>query len=102
MDAGQMDAGKSDAGTDAGYDAGTDGGVDAGCTAVMPCTPRLNACGMNCGCIQEYNPTTMMFEMVAYCDPDIGNPCPLSCFNPKEADGGRQYQGDSGTPVCFC
>lgn len=99
MDGG-VDAGKTDAGTDAGYDAGTDAGTDAGCTATMPCTERINACGMNCGCIGQYNSTTMMVEMVPYCDPDIGNPCPLSCFNPREADGGRQYM--NGNPVCFC
>ena len=108
MDAGKPDAGRTDAGTDAGYDAGVDAGtdagtMDAGCTAVMPCTERINACGMKCGCISEYNPVTMAFEMRPYCDPDVGNPCPLGCFNPKEADGGRQYTDwDAGTPVCFC
>lgn len=96
-DAGTTDAGTTDAGLDAGYDGGVS---DAGCAAVMPCTERINACGMKCGCIGQYNPTTMMVEMVPYCDSDIGNPCSLGCFNPKEADGGRQYMG--GTPVCLC
>ena len=103
------DAGKTDAGTDAGYDAGSaDAGVDAGvsdagCTPTLPCTERLNACGQKCGCVQEYNPATMMLEQVPYCDPDIGNPCSLGCFNPKLPDGGREYQDyDAGIPQCFC
>jgi hypothetical protein len=103
VDAGKTDAGKTDAGTDAGYDAGTDAGTDAGCTATMPCTERINACGMKCGCIGQYNPNTMMIDMVPYCDPDIGNPCALGCFNPKKPDGGREYQDeDAGIYQCLC
>ena len=36
------------------------------------------------------------------CDEDIGNPCPVCCFNPREDDGGRQYDPDGGPPVCYC
>ena len=91
------DAG-ADAGYDAGYDGGTrDGGVDAGNCPSGP----INDAGMKCVC----EPVILgdggqdSFEC---CDPDIGNPCPVCCLNPREADGGRQYQGDSGIPVCFC
>jgi hypothetical protein len=91
--------GGTDAGrTDAGYDAGVS---DGGCTAVTPCTERLNACGLKCGCIGDFLPDGG-FTMVPYCDPDIGNPCPLGCFNPKEADGGRRTRDDAGNPLCFC
>ncbi|MBL8958196.1 MAG: hypothetical protein JNK82_45910 [Myxococcaceae bacterium] len=111
-DAGSHDAGTgTDAGTDAGYDAGVnDAGVsdagtndsgpaDAGCLPTGSCTPYVNACGMNCGCIGMLTPDAG-FQMGGYCDPDIGNPCPLSCWNPKEPDGGRQYM--NGQPVCLC
>lgn len=67
---------------------------DAGCM-----TPAVNDAGMRCECVTMYdamgNPSR-----APYCDPDIGNPCSLGCFNPREADGGRQYT-DAG-PVCFC
>lgn len=98
MDSGTADAGRVDAGFDGGYDAGMrDGGsTDGG----DPCVTHFNAAGQTCGCLTEYNPADGGFVKVPYCDSDIGNPCPLGCFNPKEADGGRQYMGT--TPVCFC
>jgi len=90
-----IDAG-TDAGTDAGYDAGT---TDAG----LDCTERIVDGGQKCGCLQQYNPSTMMFEPFGYCDPDVGNPCPLGCANPKKPDGGREYQDeDAGIPQCLC
>src|SRR5207253_1666576 len=78
IDAGYDDAGVDaghDAGTDAGYDAGYDAGTDAG----LDCTERIVDGGQKCGCITQYNPNTMMLEPVPYCDPDVGNPCPLGC-----------------------
>jgi len=45
----------------------------------------------------------MMFERQPYCDPDKGNPCMLGCFNPKTADGGREYEDeDAGVFRCLC
>ena len=51
---------------------------------------------MRCACLD----TSGKGVETAYCDPDIGNPCAIGCFNAKEADGGRQYMGTE--PVCFC
>jgi hypothetical protein len=96
---GGADAGTTDAGTDAGYDGGSDGGTDGGCGPSTSCTLHVDACGRNCGCLNDFLPDGG-FAMVPYCDPDVGNPCALGCYNPPEADGGRQYMG--GNPVCFC
>jgi hypothetical protein len=88
-----------DGGFDAGFDAGDDGGMrDGGCMPTGICTPYVNACGENCGCLHSLMPDA---GEIPYCDPDIGNPCPLGCFNAKQADGGREYY-DSGMAVCFC
>jgi hypothetical protein len=53
--------------------------------------------GRRCGCVSGPGSSLMQ-----YCDSDLGNPCMLGCFNPKEPDGGRQYFDDAGTPVCWC
>ncbi|MBK7858810.1 MAG: hypothetical protein IPJ65_09360 [Archangiaceae bacterium] len=71
----------------------------AGCPGEQPCmTPAVNDAGMRCGCLDMYDGTK--FSKQPYCDSDIGNPCALGCFNPREADGGRSYDGPD--PVCFC
>ena len=84
--------GSSRPATDAGSDAGTD-----------PCPHSdagYNDAGMRCVCEVGFSSTgPSRFEC---CDPDLGNPCPVCCFNPREADGGRSYYPDSGTPLCFC
>jgi hypothetical protein len=107
-DAGQ-DAGY-DAGQDAGYDAGqdVDAGADAGRDAgradagfaECPNVP-MNDAGMRCEC--EIRPVfDGGIEHYECCDPDIGNPCPVCCLNPRTGDGGREYYPDSGTAVCYC
>ncbi|MBK7858809.1 MAG: hypothetical protein IPJ65_09355 [Archangiaceae bacterium] len=96
----EHDAGPMDSGIDAGRtDAGTDAGYDAGCAPNGSCTLYVNACGMNCGCLSSIAGDGGL-NMLPYCDPDIGNPCALGCFNPKEADGGRVYNGPQ--PACLC
>ena len=72
----------------------------AGCPEAPCNVPDVNDAGMRCICRDTYVGNDK-FEKKPYCDPDIGNPCPIGCFNPKEADGGRQYE-DAGVPVCFC
>lgn len=72
------------------------------CPGEQPCSvPAVNDAGMRCACVDTYN-SNGQFVKMPYCDPDIGNPCSLGCFNPKLADGGREYADDAGTPVCFC
>jgi hypothetical protein len=79
-----------------------DGGSDAGSDAGNPCPDvPLNDAGMRCECVTEYPGSGAPYKR-QYCDADIGNPCPIGCFNPREADGGRKYEGDAGDPVCFC
>jgi hypothetical protein len=111
-----------DAGTDAGQDAGMDGGIDAGYDAGTPdggdhpCPgpDYVNEQGMRCTCQVSLMP--LPDAGTGYqtcCDPDIGNPCPVCCGNPRDADGGRGYFGpdggiiyttdtDAGQPVCLC
>ncbi len=70
------------------------------CPGEQPCsTPDVNDAGMRCACVDTYG-SDGKFHKMPYCDPDIGNPCSLGCFNPKLADGGREYM--DGNPVCFC
>ena len=73
----------------------------AGCSAPeAPCMqPSVNDAGMRCGCLPVLQSDNKLHDM-AYCDPDIGNPCDLGCANGREADGGRRYM--DGHPVCFC
>ncbi len=74
--------------------------VTACSPAEKPCeTPPVNDAGMRCACVDRLGANDQI-QKTLYCDPDIGNPCMIGCFNPKEADGGRQYMG--GEPVCFC
>jgi len=97
VDAG-ADAG-SDAGTDSGMpDSGVDGGLpDSGC----PHPPTTDDAGVRCDCEVTYLPDgdAGWFEC---CDTDVGNPCPICCYNPRDADGGRMYYADGGPPVCYC
>jgi hypothetical protein len=66
-----------------------------------PCeVPSVNDAGMRCECRDTYG-ADGKFHKMPYCDSDIGNPCSIGCYNPREADGGRQYT-DAGEPVCFC
>jgi hypothetical protein len=90
---------------DAGYDAGPqDSGLsDAGEHLCPPGPDYTNDQGMKCTCeLGGISPDGGI--MYAWCcDPDIGNPCPACCLNPKYPDGGRQYEDDAGTvPYCLC
>jgi hypothetical protein len=134
MDAGSdagSDAGR-DAGVDAGYDAGVDAGYDAGvpdggpdagmndggdlgpCPFSSPGNPIPGSSvtldgGVRCACESFFYPDAGPGEC---CDTDVGNPCPICCFNPMDTDGGREYYlddggvafgyTDAGTPVCYC
>jgi hypothetical protein len=94
------DAG-DDAGRDGGYDAGLDGGADGGpCPHSQLGQPTIDDAGVRCVCEVDYleDGGHALFEC---CDPDVGNPCPVCCFNPRESDGGRRYD-PFGTPVCYC
>jgi hypothetical protein len=92
-----MDSGV-DAGSDGGHDSGTpDSGTDGGC----PHPDTGNDMTVRCTCEVEYFPDGGT-GFVECCDPDIGNPCPICCFNPRDGDGGRMYYPDSGTAVCYC
>jgi hypothetical protein len=102
------DGGHNDGGFDAGYDAGVpDSGVpdgghrDAGdlgpCPISSPGNP-MNATftedsGVRCECVPFFQMDGGFGEC---CDEDIGNPCGICCYNPKDADGGRAYYGDDG------
>ena len=76
-----------------------------GCSKTQP-TPAecphaatgFNDSGFRCICEENQVGSPRFFEC---CDPDIGNPCPVCCYNPREADGGRSYRSDQ-TPVCYC
>jgi hypothetical protein len=114
FDAG-YDAGVPDAGSDAGYDAGMNDGGDLGpCPNSSPGTPVPGssvtlASGVRCECESFFYADGGPGEC---CDTDIGNPCPICCFNPMDADGGREYSlpdggtaygyTDAGFPVCYC
>jgi hypothetical protein len=123
----EMDAG-TDAGHDAGIDAGTDAGMDAGYDAgvvdaghdagTVDAGPVVDA-GVCPHTSPGDNPMYASYEDDAgvryVCepffypdggygeckDPDIGNPCPICCVNPRETDGGREYYADGGA-ICFC
>jgi hypothetical protein len=72
----------------------------SGCSE-KPCMVQSpNDAGMRCGCIDTYS-SNGQFVKMPYCDPDLGNPCDLGCYNPRQADGGREY-ADADTPVCLC
>jgi hypothetical protein len=109
-----------DAGTDAGHDAGSDAGMDAGYDAgIGPCphsapynpvdgATSVDDAGVRCQCTPQ-----LTGGLGECCDPDIGNPCPICCGNPKDADGGREFflpdgglvyshDADAGQPVCLC
>jgi hypothetical protein len=91
-----------DGGTDAGTDAGLDAGYDAGSTdAGDLCARHFNDAGMQCGCVYDLLEDGGGLYLRPYCDPDVGNPCPLGCFNPKSSDGGRK-EWDAGIPLCLC
>jgi len=109
-DAGPTDSGTMDSGVDAGhdsgtpdsgYDAGTDAGYDAGTDAGCPHPDTGDSTTVRCTCEVEYFPDGDA-GWLECCDQDIGNPCPICCLNPRDADGGRQYYPDSGTPICYC
>jgi hypothetical protein len=89
--------GGNDGGIDAGYDAGIDAGTDGGC----PHPDTGDAGTVRCTCELNVLPDGDA-GWLECCDPDIGNPCPICCANPRDADGGRLYYPDSGVPVCYC
>jgi hypothetical protein len=113
----------TDAGSDAGRDAGADAGYDAGmpdagdlgpCPNSSPGTPMpassVDDAGVRCECEPFFQIDGGFGEC---CDEDIGNPCGICCYNPKDADAGREYylddggyvyshDTDAGQPVCFC
>lgn len=71
------------------------------CPGETPCSVQSpNDAGMRCACLDTYNGNGQFVKM-PYCDPDIGNPCDIGCFNSKLADGGREYES-GGAPICFC
>lgn len=89
-----------DAGTDAGHDAGPNLGP---CPKTSPVNPMVGAtyqddAGFRYICLANFYPDGGPGECQ---DRDKGNPCPICCVNPREADGGRQVQMDGG-PACFC
>ena len=76
--------------------------VSACSSSEQPCAVKSpNDAGMRCACLDEYDPMRDALVKKPYCDPDIGNPCTIGCFNSKLADGGREYD-TAGNPVCFC
>ena len=86
-----------DGGADAGHDAGFDGGAD-------PCADYdagHDDSGVRCYCNSSPKPGGG-YEYEQCCDDDIGNPCPICCLNPRDADGGRQYEPNDAGPVCYC
>lgn len=77
-----------------------DAGPDAGPNPCKDFDAGHDDSGVRCMCQSEFSDGMWYFEKC--CDPDIGNPCPVCCDNPREADGGRQYYPDGGPPVCYC
>ncbi|MFT3835861.1 MAG: hypothetical protein QM723_02555 [Myxococcaceae bacterium] len=57
---------------------------------------------VRCTCEAYMDAPAMPIKYMECCDSDIGNPCGICCYNPRDADGGRMYEPDSGTPVCYC
>lgn len=110
-DAGRVDGGVDggvDAGVDAGYDAGVDAGHEDPCPVSSPGNPQPGAvavtdAGWRCECQTGdiLNTDDGGYVFHECCDTDVGNPCPICCFNNREEDGGRMYYADAG-PVCFC
>jgi hypothetical protein len=96
--------GGTDSGVDSGFDAGADSGVDAGRDAgPNPCLTYdagVVDAGVRCACTAQIDPLGT-WDVNECCDPDVGNPCPICCDNPRYPDGGRQYD-DAGTAVCHC
>lgn len=88
----------SDAG-DSGYDAGPIIVPDAG-----PCPhPNSGDAGtVRCMCEANMDYPGGPITYDECCDYDVGNPCPICCLNPREADGGRKYDPSTQMPVCYC
>jgi hypothetical protein len=77
---------------------GSDGGDAGSC----PHPDTGDAGTVRCVCEANMDMPGGPITYTECCDQDIGNPCGICCYNPRDADGGRQYYPDSGIPVCYC